>query len=334
MSQKIDFDLRLLKLHSSFVTDDSTMKNLKILTFSDKPLNDHNWLVKTCRENNLCLEIITPPSEWKVNAQKIKLLYDYLNKLNEDVNLLVVDAFDVHINANATEILSKFDSFQKDIVFSAESNFYFRNPELRQAYLKQYPKSPTIYRYLNSGTFIGKSNALKQFLEEIIISNDLDPNDLNSFIAVRSDQYLYAKHFVDASQKENKKYSIGLDYYHQLFEVTGGRMRVTNLPYISTLHAFNAYKIERFLIKLLNLNKYQDLLTDIRYDNSNHKFYNRVTKSTPLMIHIPGSWKFFDRLINQLITGKKPFSLLYLVAGFLSIIAYLVSLLIPTKINI
>jgi hypothetical protein len=308
-------------------------KPLKILTFSDRSLSDSNLLVKSCKTNNLALKIITPEEEWKVNAYKIKLLHDYLSDQPDDLVLLVSDAFDVYINGNESEILEKFYAFNADLVFAAEANYYFRNPQLRAAYLKNYPKSPTAYRFLNSGTFIGYSGTIKQFLTEIIEANNLDPEDMNSFIPVRSDQYLYAKHFVDVSHKTHKKYTLCLDYHHQLFEVTGGRMRAMRLPFLFPTHAFNAFKIERFLIKLLKLHKYQDVLTDLRFDSDSHLFHNHVTKTTPPIIHIPGSWKFFERIINQLISGRRPFSPLRLLAGTLSIWAYFVSLLIPTKLN-
>ncbi|MEP4668880.1 MAG: hypothetical protein ABJZ91_08655, partial [Cyclobacteriaceae bacterium] len=90
---------------------------------------------------------------------------------------------------------------------------------------------------------------------------------------------------------------------------------------------------ERFLVKLFKLHKYQDLLTDLNYDQKSHLFHNRVTKTNPPVIHIPGSWKFFDRIINQLINGKRAFSPLRLVAGFLSFLAYMVSILIPIRLN-
>ncbi len=309
------------------------MKQLQILTFSDKPLADSNLLVKSCRDHNLPLEIITPNQEWKVNAFKIKLLFDYISKESDDTLLLVVDAFDVYVNGKEEEILDKFRAFKADIVFSAEANYYFRNPKLKGAYLKNYPESPTPYQFLNSGTFIGKCGALKKLLKDIIKENKLDPDNINSFIEVRSDQYLYSKHFVDQSLSSDKKYTLTLDYKHELFEVTGGRMRTINLPHLSSFHAFNAYKVERFLIKLFKLHKYQDLLTDLNYDKKNQLFHNRVTKTIPPIIHIPGSWKFFDRIINQLINGKRAFSPLRLVAGFLSLLAYMVSLLIPIRLN-
>ncbi|MFY0599811.1 MAG: hypothetical protein JXR03_09060 [Cyclobacteriaceae bacterium] len=306
---------------------------LKIVTFSNHPLDSSNKLVESCEKHNLDLHVIIEPN-WLVNAQKIKLLSDFLVNQSKDLVVMVVDAFDVIINAREVEVLEKYNSLEHDIVFSAEANFYFRNKALRNSYHKNYPKSSTVYRYLNSGTLIGKSVSLIKLLEEIISENQIDINDIDSLIKVRSDQYLYAKHFVDhKTSKDRKEYTITLDYQHDLFEVTGGRMRTFQLPYISPLHAFNAYKIERFLMKLIKLNMLMNTLTDIKYNQVSKQFINKQTRTTPLVIHIPGSWKSFEEIHSRLIENKRDYRLIKIPTLIISLLSYAVSLLIPTKIK-
>lgn len=306
---------------------------LKIVTFSNCPLDRSNKLVESCEKNNLDLNVIIEPN-WLVNAQKIKLLSDFLVDQDDDLVIMVVDAFDVIINAEENEILDKYVFLESDIIFSAEANFYFRNKALRSSYHKNYPISSTIYRYLNSGTLIGKAISLTKLLKNIISENRIDVNDINSLTKVRSDQYVYAKHFVDhKTLKDKKEYSITLDYQHDLFEVTGGRMRAFDLPYVSALHSFNAYKIERFLMKLIKLNTLMSTLTDIKYDTESKQFRNKQTNTAPLVIHIPGSWKSFEEIHNRLIQNKRDFRLLRAPALLISILSYAVSLVIPIKIK-
>lgn len=310
------------------------MSNLRVITFTDKPLGNDNKLIQSCASKGIKLEIISPEGDWIVNAQKIKLLHDFINSIDNNDLLLIVDAFDVIINANPEEIISIFNELETDILFSAEANFYFRNSKLKNYYQKNYPQSDTIYRYLNSGTFIGYRDSIGTFLSEIIEANNLDPNDTLSFVPVRSDQYLYGKHFVDVSIARNTGYKITLDYHHKLFEVTGGRMRATKLPFVSKLHAFNSYKLERFFLKHLRLNKYQDNLIDLEYDESKNQFTNTVTDTNPPIIHIPGSWKFFDRVMDQLTSGKTKLEPIRLFAVIVALLTYVVSVLIPVKLKL
>ncbi|WP_258103498.1 glycosyltransferase domain-containing protein [Marinoscillum sp. MHG1-6] len=309
------------------------MQELSVLTFTDKPLPKTNKLVQSCDKNGLSLDIISPEGPWKVNAQKIKLLNDHISDHPDELVILVVDAFDIYINAQAQEILDTFTAFECDIVFAAEANFYFRNPKLKGFYLKNYPASPTLYRFLNSGTFIGTVGAIKKMLDEIMRNNHLDPTDMDSFIPVRSDQYLYGKFFVDQSIKNSSELKLKLDYQHSLMEVAGGRMRLIRLPHLSRLHAFNCYKIERFLVKLLGLNLYQNCLIDIQYDSKSEVFRNRVTGTKPSIIHIPGSWQFFDEVLMRLMNPKQRFQPIRILTIPIAVLSYLVSFFVPVKIN-
>ncbi|MEP4596304.1 MAG: hypothetical protein ABJZ92_08870, partial [Cyclobacteriaceae bacterium] len=180
----------------------------------------------------------------------------------------------------------------------------------------------------------GKCGALKKLLKDIIKENKLDPDNINSFIEVRSDQYLYSKHFVDQSLSGDKKYTLTLDYKHELFEVTGGRMRTINLPHLSSFHAFNAYKVERFLVKKLGLHAHQDEPIDIEFIASTNSFRNRKTHSNPLIIHLPGTWMYFDKIMNKILTSKKEFSLGKITAWFIGLLSYIVAIFIPFRISL
>lgn len=310
------------------------MEEIKVLTFADKPLSDENMLVKTCKSNNLLLDTVCPDSRWIVNAQKIQLLSDYIHKQPNDAIILAVDAFDVYINADAETIISIFKRLNQDIIFGAEANYYLRDPQLRSYYFKKYPASPTIYKYLNSGTFIGYAKSIKMLVNDIILSNQLDLNDINTFIKVRSDQYLFSKLFVDHTLSGTHNYKLSLDYNHEIFEVTGGRMRALGLPAFSSKHDYNTFKVERFILKKLRLNKFQDMLIDLKYDSTKKQFQNQVTGTNPVIIHIPGSWQYFVRVTNQLLNNKSDFTLIRILISPLAILAYLIALFIPKRLDI
>lgn len=110
-------------------------------------------------------------------------------------------------------------------------------------------------------------------------------------------------------------------------------MRLMKLPHLSKLHSFNSYKIERFLAKLLKLNQFQNRLVDIEYNKNTKDFFNKTTGTKPTIIHLPGSWKSFNEVLSRLMEGEKQTTLLTPVIWLIGLLAYLVSLIVPVKIN-
>jgi hypothetical protein len=315
------------------------MKKLRVITFSDKDLGFENKLLQSCKKNDLELIVLTYHKQWASNAIKIKLFFDYLKTVQAEQMLLITDAFDVLINASEGDIINVFSTFETDIIFGAEANFYFRNHRIKKNYQAKYPESETIYKYLNSGTFMGKAVHLQMLLDDIISKNEIDISEdvpMHSFV---SDQYLYSKHFVEHFQSSEKRYSIGLDQFHFLFEVTGGRSRVMNLPYITKVHAYNAYKLERAVLKFFGLNQFQNKLTDIYFDQVKQQFKNKITGTNPLVIHAPGTWQYFIEILDAVKNGEKlrmknKWPIAKSSAVIISSFCYLISLCVPFKLTI
>jgi hypothetical protein len=315
------------------------MKKLRVITFSDRNLGPENKLLQSCRENDLELIVLTPPEEWVSNAIKIKLLFDYLKTVEAEQMLLITDAFDVLINATEGDIINAFSTFEKDIIFGAEANFYFRNHRIIKDYQAKYPESATIYKYLNSGTFMGKAVHIQMLLDDIIRKNEIDISKDTSLHSLVSDQYLYSKHFVEYTQSPNQEYAMGLDQFHFLFEVTGGRSRVLMLPYMNNVHAYNAYKLERAVLKFFGLNQFQNKLTDIYFDQVRQQFSNKITGTNPLVIHAPGTWQYFVEILDGVKTGAKQRVDVkkFFAKGSAMVIGtfcYLISLFVPFKLTI
>ena len=315
------------------------MKKLRVITFSDKELGSENKLLQSCKKNDLELIVLTYHKEWWSNAIKIKLLFDYLKTVEAEQLLLITDAFDVLIHASEGDILNAFSSFEKDIIFGAEANFYFRNHRIKKDYQAKYPESATIYKYLNSGTIMGKAVHIQMLLDDIIRKNEIDISKdvcLHSFV---SDQYLYSKHFVEYTQSPDQQYAMGLDHFHFLFEVTGGRSRVLMLPYMNKVHAYNAYKLERAVLKFFGLNEFQNKLTDIYFDHLKQQFKNTITGTNPLVIHAPGTWQYFVEILDGVKTGAKQKMEMkgFFAKGLamvIGLVCYLISLFVPFKLTI
>ena len=70
---------------------------------------------------------------------------------------------------------------------------------------EKYPKAPTPYRYLNSGTWIGKARSSAVMLEAV-------EKEAGKNFAKANDQELVANMFMEG------RYGIVLDYYAKLFQ--------------------------------------------------------------------------------------------------------------------
>ncbi len=101
-------------------------------------------------------------------GQKINLVRNHLKTLPPHDIALFVDAYDVLFLDNITVINERFEDFKCDILFAAEKLCW---PEPTKA--PEFPMTPTPYKYLNSGVYMGNVTSLRHFLSEVV-ANDQD----------------------------------------------------------------------------------------------------------------------------------------------------------------
>ena len=133
-------------------------------------------------------------------SQKINLLKEELSDYPDLGNhiILFTDSYDVIINGSSEEIVSRFRKMESPIVFSAEKTCW---PD--ESLKGRYPKSPTNYRYLNSGGFIGYGDHISKLVNKVSVNNEYD------------DQLYYTERFFE-DLKGNK--DTILDYNQFLFQ--------------------------------------------------------------------------------------------------------------------
>jgi hypothetical protein len=95
---------------------------------------------------------------------KLKLVNDFLNERNPEDIVLFMDAYDVVFKGNVKDILERYATFGKQLVFGAEivcspSEFNSKYPE----HTKNYP-----FRFLNSGLFIGTVSTLRECFQNYV----------------------------------------------------------------------------------------------------------------------------------------------------------------------
>jgi hypothetical protein len=128
-------------------------------------------------------------------------LYLVQHKLHNSKDLILfTDGYDTVFTPGPHDIATKFKAFGKPLVFSAETNCY---PYNTPACINKdaYPKSPTIFRYVNSGGYIGEAWAVYKMLSACVAEYNQDTND----------QYLANMFFLD-----NQEW-VALDYNQEIF---------------------------------------------------------------------------------------------------------------------
>ncbi len=158
--------------------------------------NDYlNKLNTSCNMHHIDLEIIGLDLPYYGNGTKLLRLSEYLSGLDDDDIVMFVDAFDVLIIVDKEVILQKFLDMNVPFVMSAEKNcFPFAN------LADQYPETTSLFKFINSGAFIGYVRNLKTWLK------DLSPFDLQ-----KSDQGQITIHYLSNPE------AFAIDYYCELF---------------------------------------------------------------------------------------------------------------------
>jgi hypothetical protein len=166
--------------------------------------------------------------------------------------ILFTDAFDVMFTDSPAHIQSKFEAGHYDILFSAECGCWPHIMEAdKEACFAHYPVSPTPYRYLNSGTWIGKAGLAALMLKEVMREAGRDFGNANDQKLV-ADMYIAGRH------------GIKLDFYNTIFQA----QHMTLDP------------------PLPRCNPMEDTVL-----TANKRFHNTRTDSYPAVIHFNGGGK-------------------------------------------
>ena len=138
-----------------------------------------NTLIKSCKENNVNMNVDGIGSKWNGNKDKPTNFINFLNECRDDQIVMFVDAYDVILFDNIENIINKFLEFNKPLVFSAEIYCWPDND-----IAKYYPEETKNekFRYVNSGTYMGYAKELKEMLNTFKEKNyncDTYPDKIN-----------------------------------------------------------------------------------------------------------------------------------------------------------
>jgi len=243
---------------------------MKVITVINDINNiNFNLLRLSCILNGLELVVLVSNSKF-FHTRRIKdeLLYSYLlDDSIEDENLMLfTDGTDALLAAGADEIISKYNSFDKKVVFSAETGCW-PDASMSSRYPNENIKTP--YKYLNSGGFIGTAKLLKELLE--------DDNDLDLDNYPLSNQYIWSQRYLKHRDK------ITLDFKCDIF------------------CAFYNEEGERFLPSSQNEDfseyyRHKKAWFNAHFELIGNRLKNKLTKTMPCHLHFNGTAK---SLIDQ-----------------------------------
>lgn len=139
-----------------------------ITVITDINNNNYRKLDISAKKNNIN---IIPLISYKSTSyyygflMKLLLTNEYIKNLPDNNIVMFIDGYDVIINNNQENIINKYYELTngEKALFSAEKACW---PNSLLSYL--YPKTSSIYKYLNSGTYISKVKILKKLFINIM----------------------------------------------------------------------------------------------------------------------------------------------------------------------
>lgn len=152
---------------------------MNILTWA---IGDHtNYIVKSAHLiltyvfYKYQVEPIGEGLEYKGLKQKLDVLYDRLQSLDDNEIVLCMDSFDTLFNREPDQLMEVFNSFETDLVMSAERLFMYQWPE----YFDKFDSIESPYRYVNSGLYMGKAGIIKKMIEDIRTYPEYDTTEID-----------------------------------------------------------------------------------------------------------------------------------------------------------
>lgn len=314
----------LLAPNLAYADSDVTAKhssNLLVLTVASDKTDGFKRFIDSANLNGLKTKVLGLEKSWQGGnmksyggGYKLNLYLEALEPYKNDDNLavLLTDAYDVVLLANSSIILKKFTKFDASIVISTERSCW---PDI-----KLIDRYPTVdldgYRFINSGGVIGYASKLYKLLSEKPIKDLAD------------DQLHLTNLYLNSDLRE--KLDIKLDNYASLFQnlylaEDDIRLRLVNKSYILENIRFNTHPalVHGNGLSKLTLNSYTNYVPNkwshesgcvSCYDNTiDFSILKEENYPTVLIsVFVDKPTPFFDEFLNRIENIDYPKSRLFL----------------------
>ncbi len=134
-----------------------------LLTVASQPVRGFSKFVESARRHGMEPVVLGSGQPYGGNTAKVRQVKDFLKAEGACYShIIFCDAYDVVFAGGFGDILSRFATFASPIIFSAE---WYCWPDVSLE--KVYPPSPTRYRFLNSGVWVGETVAVWEMFHRL-----------------------------------------------------------------------------------------------------------------------------------------------------------------------
>jgi hypothetical protein len=208
-------------------------ENLTIITFATKQVDSAAPLLRQLRRwnvpfVNLCETYNDDWFTWN-NLRKIEYLKNYLESDAVTTEYVVVlDAIDVLLSQDFDQIVTRFQTYNTNCMYSATGANYPKNGNGYNFELIN-SSSETLFKYLNAGCVIARVDYLKEFIKRCYNSIDTVLNPIHS------EQHEIRRGFEKHHQELNMSYDINTDIFltigHNLLNTQGNTRSTAVVEY-------------------------------------------------------------------------------------------------------
>lgn len=169
-------------------------------------------LVESCKQHRINLVVHGRGKSFDSTIFKLENILDYcVHNTREDDLIVYVDAFDTVILTTQEEIISKFQLFDKKIVFCSHYQC-----EPYEPIIDHFPfVDHHLPRFLNSGGMIGYSKYIQEAIEDMFGEYELVKKMYGNILAI-SDQFHWSLYYL------KHKDIIGIDNRCNIFQELSG----------------------------------------------------------------------------------------------------------------
>lgn len=122
-------------------------------------------MVDTAKKYGIHVHFMGVGEKYECLKQKLKVMkYNVQGVTDPDTIVICVDGADVLFNENLSTIIDKFIAMETEIVIAAEKYFTYQWPE----YKDNFDRTTSPYRYVNSGTYVGRAGSLIKMIDEAL----------------------------------------------------------------------------------------------------------------------------------------------------------------------
>ena len=137
---------------------------LHIICMATEHRKELDQLTQSAEHAGVTVTVLGMGVKYTANAMKLDLFIEGAGKIPDNDYILAVDAYDVLLLPAIRDLIPGFKKFGTPILFSAEKGC-FPDAGIAELFPKLEPGAP--FRFLNSGSIMGKAKDMKRMLAEV-----------------------------------------------------------------------------------------------------------------------------------------------------------------------